>query len=86
MVHLQAQRISTHHKEPEMDVLAYEIEIVQNDLVRVEAYLAGGQLRFELEDIVLEADEAHEVLKLVRTLKQKRLDQLVSLQSEGESA
>lgn len=69
-----------------MDVLAYEIEIVQNDLVRVEAYLAGGQLRFELEDIVLEADEAHEVLKLVRTLKQKRLDQLVSLQSEGESA
>lgn len=67
-----------------MDVLQLEIQIALDDLTRVALYGNVSQLR--VGDIVLVGDEAAEVLKIVRHLKEQKLARLISLQAEGATA
>ncbi len=69
-----------------MDVLSFEIEIVKSYLVTAQAYLGQENPQLELGEIVLEGPEAREVLSLVIALKQKHLEQLLSLLSDGEGS
>ncbi len=67
-----------------MDVLQLEIQIALDDLTRMALSSNASQLR--VGDLVLVGDEAAEVLKTVRHLKEQKLARLISLQAEGATA
>lgn len=67
-----------------MDVLQLEIQITQDDLIRVAQFWNASQL--EIANIVLTGDEVNEVLLTVQRLKVQKLARLKSLQTEGASA
>lgn len=67
-----------------MDVLQLEIQITQDDLIRVAQFWNASQL--EIANIVLTGDEVNEVLLTVQRLKEQKLARLKSLQTEGATA
>jgi hypothetical protein len=67
-----------------MDVLQLEIQIAQDDLIRVAQFWNASQL--EIANIVLTGDEVNEVLLTVQRLKEQKLARLNSLQTEGATA
>ncbi len=67
-----------------MDVLQLEIQIAQDDLTRVAQFWNASQL--EIANVVLTGDEVNEVLRTVRRLKEQKLANLNSLQSEGATS
>lgn len=67
-----------------MDVLQFEIDIARAELDRLAIYTGSEMLA--LGDIALQGDEVHEVLEVIRRLKEKRLAHLISQQTEGAQA
>lgn len=67
-----------------MDFLQLEIQIAQDDLTRVAQFWNASQL--EIANVVLTGDEVNEVLRTVRRLKEQKLANLNSLQSEGATS
>jgi hypothetical protein len=67
-----------------MDVLQLEIQIAQDDLIRVAQFWNASQL--EIGNIVLTGHEVNEVLSTVLRLKEQKLAHLNNLQTEGATA